>query len=88
VLWGKDVHDIEELKRQGLSIRAIQPVHGLRPEAHWEVPDPAGGGAGVRTAAGATKQTGPVQAIPGRAVESGGVECASAAAGTAHPNLE
>src|SRR5579863_10490626 len=64
-----------------------QPAYRVRPQDHSQVPDPARGNAGLRTAAGAAEQTGALQAVPRRAAGGGRVEWAGVAAGTARPRL-
>jgi hypothetical protein len=56
------VNDIEELKREGLSIQAISRLTGFD-RKRSEIPAEAGRNAGPRTASSATEQAGGVQAL-------------------------
>jgi len=57
------VQEIEELKRQGLSIQAISPAAGIRSQDDPKVLAETRGNAGLRTATGAAEQAGCVQAV-------------------------
>jgi transposase len=80
------VSDIEELKRQGLSIRAISRLTGFDPETirkYLLKPE----GPTVRSATGAAGQARRVQAVPGRTIEGRRIERAGAAAGVARSRV-
>jgi len=87
VLRGRDVQEIEELKRQGLSIRAISRLTGYDRENHPRVSDPARSSTGVWTTTDAAEQAGCIQTIHRRAPESRRVERTGAAAGAVRPRL-
>jgi hypothetical protein len=80
------VEDIEELKRQGLSIRAISRLTGMESQDDNEVFALAGDSAVFGTACG-SEQVGPVQSPLGRAHEGWGLECTGAAAGKPETGL-
>ena len=64
--------DIEELKRQGLCMRAISKLTGFESQNDLQVSAEAGRDTGVWTATGAGEQTGRVQAIPRGAAKAPG----------------
>ena len=79
MLRGKDVEEIVELKRQGLSIQAISQLTGYDRKTISKYLR-AGRGAGVWAARNTTGQAGRVQGVFGGASAGRSVERASAAA--------
>ena len=82
MLRGRDVQDYEELKRQGLSIRAISRLTGYCRKTVRKYFDPTRHCAGVRTSVQTTRQVGAIQAVPGGSDACRRVECLADAAST------
>ena len=86
MLRGRDVQEIKELQRQGMSIQAISQLTGWDRKTISKYLS-GGGGAGVWAARSTAEQAGRVQAVFGGAAARRGVERAGVAARTARAEL-